>query len=106
MAIATEDRSGHTNPDLIASSLKKICRNVLGKPTDTKVSWPALRDLARAASFDLDRYPFSTRFTASRRIVTPKSISSSVTVSGGAMRNTPPIPGRFTMFMERPSSIA
>ena len=37
-------------------------------------------------------------------MASPRSISASVAVSGGAMRNVPPIPGSCTMFMCRPSS--
>jgi hypothetical protein len=64
-----------------------------------------LRGLFRTLNFS---WPLSVQRRAHRvaQDRDARSISSSLTVSGGAMRKTPPIPGRFTIFIERPSSIA
>lgn len=43
---------------------------------------------------------------ASDMISTPRSISASDTVKGGAMRKTPPMPGSLTIFMLSPRDIA
>src|SRR5262249_33933138 len=48
---------------------------------------------------------YTTDFIASSMISRPRSISSTETVSGGAMRHTAAIPPNDTMFMLRPNSM-
>ena len=74
-------------------------------------AWPTTRSSAerrRDAASAGARQPVSSQPATSAmawsRIDRPRSSSSSVMVSGGAMRNTPPMPRSAVMFIDRPSS--
>ena len=75
-------------------------------PLESIVNIQSIVGTTNPLVFDFDPCPLKTYWNASSSILRPSSISSADTVTRGATRKTPPIPGRLTTLQLNPHTMA